>query len=279
MTTRRSEQWGPATRAHFREADQLPLNVDPAARLGAAGDVQGSGTHRAHLPVASTGHRVKVDPARRRNRMLRTNSARLALTPFLEDVQAEPDAAWYEFWRTTGDFSLLDLILVLLDHAGPSEVTVETWSAGLYDMEVLNRFISSDLITSFRLVLDVSFRNNRGNNAKDGTSYATVLEDVFGLDAIRTTRTHAKNVIIRGGDHDFAILSSANLNENKRAEWFTITNDPGMVAFSARVADELFDGIDPGWHPDRGAEQLDRIDTTGNTLGAQPMTGLGVISA
>lgn len=278
MTTRHSDDWDPSTRAHFRDAEQLPLNVDPSGRLGQAGDVQGSRTHQAVLPVGSAGHRTKVDPARRRNRMLRTNSARTALGPFLEDVTREPDASWFEFWRTTGDFSLLDLILVLLDTAGPSEVTVETWSAGLYDMEVLNRFIASDQITSFRLVLDVSFRNNRGNNATDGTSYAAVLEDVFGLDAIRTTRTHCKNVIVRGRAHDFAILSSANLNENKRAEWFTVTNDPGMVAFTSRVADELFDGIDPGWHPDRGAEQLDRIDSTGSTLGARPMTGIGVLA-
>lgn len=278
MTTRRSDQWAPSTRAHFRDAEQLPLNVQPG-RLGKAGEVQGTGTVRASNPVDSAGHRVKVDPARRRNRMLRTNSARLALGPFLDDVRREPDAVWFDLWRTTGDFSLLDLILTLLDTAGPSEVTVETWSAGLYDMEVLNRFVASDLITSFRLILDVSFRNNKGNNAKDGTSYAAVLEDVFGLDAIRTTRTHAKNVVIRGGAHDFAVLSSANLNENKRAEWFVVTNDPGTVDFASRVADELFEGIDPGWHPDRGADQLERIDSTGDTLGARPMTGLGVMGA
>ena len=277
--TRRSDQWDPATRAHFRDADQLPLNVDRAGRLGKAGDVQGSGTHRATLPVDSAGHRVKVDPARRRNRMLRTNSARLALGGFLDDVESEPDASWFEMWRTTGDFSLLDLVLVLLDAAGPSRVTVETWSAGLYDMEVLNRFIASDLITSFRLVLDVSFRNNRGNNATDGTSYAAVLEDVFGLDALRTTRAHCKNVGIRGGDPEFAVLSGANLNENKRAEWYVVTNDPGTVAFADQVGDELFAGIEPGWHPDRGAEQLGRIDSTGNTLGARPMTGVAVMTA
>lgn len=277
MTTRRSEDWSDSTRAHFRDADRLPLNVDPSARLGVAGDVQGTGSAQAVLPVGSDGYRVKVPKVRRRNRMLRTNSARIALGPFLDDVQREPDASWFDFWRTTGDFSLLDLVLVLLDTAGPSEVTVETWSAGLYDMEVLNRFVSSEQITSFRLILDVSFRNNKGNRATDGTGYAAVLEDVFGLDAIRTTRTHCKNVVVRGGAHDFAVLSSANLNENKRAEWFVVTNDPGLVAFTSRVADELFDGIDPGWHPDRGADQLERIDRTGNDLGARPMDGVGVM--
>lgn len=275
--TRRSEAWSPATRAHFRAPDQLPLNVDPVGRLGQAGDVHGTGTARAANPVDSAGHLVKINPGNRRNRMLRTNNARLALTEFLDAVDREPDAGWFEFWRTTGDFSLLDLILVLLDKAGPSAVTVETWSAGLYDMEVLNRFVASDLITSFRLVLDVSFRNNRGNNAKDGTSYAAILEDVFGLDAIRTTRTHAKNVTITGGAHDFAIWGSANLNENKRAEEFNVTNAREVVLRKRRVADELFDGIDPGWHPDRGADQLGRLDATGDTLGAQPMTGIGVM--
>lgn len=269
-------EWADGTARNFRAPAQLPLNVDPTTRLGRAGDVLGDRGHRAVSAVDSAGHRVNVPAARRRHRMLRTNNARLALEGFLDDVRAEPGGHWYEFWRTTGDFSLLDLILTLLDVAGPSDVAVETWSAGLYDMEVLNRFVSSNDIKSFRIVLDVSFKNNRGN-APDGTGYAAILEDVFGAGAIRTTRTHCKNVVVSGGAHEFVILSSANLNENKRAEWFVVSNDPGLVAFTRLVVDELFDGIDPGWHPDRGAEQLGRIDATGNTLGAEPMTDLGVL--
>lgn len=257
--------WGPDTRELFRTPDELPYLVDePGDR-----------------PSPSDGHLRKVGKRRRHHRVVRTNSARRAFQPFIDQVLEEPGEDWYYFMRSTGEFSLLDAILVLADIAGPSAVTVETWSAALYDMEVLNRFIASDMITSFRLVLDTSFRNNAGNNALNGAgqriAYATVLEDVFGPDAIRTTRTHAKAATITGPNHVFAILPSANLNQNMLAERFTITNAPEHVAWERAVVDELFDDVDPGWHPDRGAHQLQRFDTTGDTLGAAPMTGLGVI--
>lgn len=262
------DTWTDATRSIFRGPD-TPLLVDdhPADRKPPV---------EPRLP--SSGLVKAVPMRRRRNRMVRTNSARVAMAEFLEAVADEPDEQLYLFLRSTGEFSLLDTILVLLDLAGPSAVTVETWSASLYDMEVLNRFISSDLIRSFRLVLDVSFKNNAGNSTKDGLAYSSVLEDVFGLDAIRTTKTHAKAATITGGDHHFAVLPSANLNENMRAERFTITNARGHVAWEVAVVDELFDGIDPGWHPDRGADQLQRFDTTGNAVGAQPMGGLGAMT-
>lgn len=279
MTTRRSEgrrpdgldpdgvTWSDTTRELFRAPDVMPFVVDEP----------GDG------PSPSSGHVRKIAKRRRHNRVVRTNSARRAFQPFIDRVLAEPDADWYDFMRSTGEFSLLDAILVLADVAGPSAVTVETWSAALYDMEVLNRFIASDMITSFRLVLDVSFRNNKGNRANTAAgetiAYATVLEDVFGRDAIRTTRTHAKAATITGPDHAFAILPSANLNQNMLAERFTITNARDHVAWERSIVDELFDGIDPGWHPDRGANALQRFDPTGNTLGAQPMTGLGVMDA
>lgn len=227
--------------------------------------------------VTSTAAVGRLTPSpRRRHRMLRTNSARIAFEPFTEAI-GSGDAFDYEV-MTNGDFSLLDAILVLLDKAGPSDVAIATWSAGMYDMEVLNRFVSTKLIRSFRLVLDVSFRNNRGNNAKDGTSYAAVLEDVFGGDAIRTTRTHAKFVTITGGAHDFSITSTANLNENKRLEVFAVSSDPARAAFYDHVVDELFDGIAPGWHPDRGAPALERIDPTGSPLAAGMVGALGTVT-
>lgn len=257
MTPRRSDQWAPATAAHFRAPEQMPLLADvPPKASGAVG-------------------RLTPSP-RRRHRMLRTNSARLALEPFTDAVRSG-DPFDYEV-MTNGEFSLLDAILVLLDVAGPSDVAVATWSAGLYDMEVLNRFISTDLIRSFRLVLDVSFKNNKGNNAKDGTSYAAVLEDVFGPETIRTTRTHAKFVTITGGDVDFSITSTANLNENKRLEIFAMSSDPGRAAFYQRIVDELFDGVKPGWHPDRGAPPLERVDPTGTRMVLGSVSGLGKVA-
>lgn len=253
----RSDRWAESTRAHFRAPENMPLLVDvPPAASGAVG-------------------RLTPSP-RRRHRMLRTNSARLALEPFTDAI-ATGEPFDYEV-MTNGEFSLLDAVLVLLDQAGPSDVAIATWSAGLYDMEVLNRFVSTKLIRSFRLVLDVSFRNNRGNNAKDGTSYAAVLEDVFGPETIRTTRTHAKFVTITGGAHEFSITSTANLNENKRLEIFALSSAPDRAAFYERIVDELFEGIKPGWHPDRGAPALERVDPTGTHLGAGMVAAVGTVT-
>lgn len=249
--------WAPSTRAHFRAPDELPIRVDPGpAESGAVGRLTRS-------PV-------------RRHRMLRTNSARLAFSDFVEASQGGDP--WDLEVMTNGEFSLLDAILVLLDAAGPSDVAIATWSAGLYDMEVLNRFLATDLIRSFRLVLDVSFKNNRGNNAKDGTSYAAVLEDVFGPEVIRTTRTHAKFVTITGGGIDYSITSTANLNENKRLEIFAASSDPARAAFYQRLVDELFDGIKPGWHPDTGAPALERVDPTGTPLALGAMSNVGTVT-
>lgn len=215
-------------RQTVRTGDDLPLIEEPA--------------------LDDTGVRVfeKKRP-RRVNRFLRTASARRALADMRDGYD-------YEL-ATNGEFSLLDLVLVLLDRTGPADVAISTWSAGLYDVEVANRFVSTGLIKSLRLVLDVSFRNNRGSRA-----YSTLLMDIFGEDAIRTTRTHAKWVTVRGADRCYSVSSSANLNENKRLELFYLSDDPERCAWYEAMADELFEDVKPGWNPDTGAPALHRID-------------------
>lgn len=196
-------------------------------------------------------------PDVRRHRVLRTSSARQALDGFGPGMDYEVN--------TNGEFSLLDAILVLLERTGPADVAVSTWSAGLYDLEVANRFLSTGLIKSFRLVLDVSFRNNAGSKG-----YAASLLDIFGEDCIRTTRTHAKFVTITNDEHQLSISSTANLNENKRLEIFYFSDDPARAAFYLSMVDELFHEVKPGWNPDTGAPSLGRLDPTGSNI---KMTG------
>ena len=199
---------------------------------------------------------VRVLPRKRpvrRHRMLRTNSALLALEGFGPGLDYEV--------MTNGEFSLLDAILVLLERTGPADVAISTWSAGLYDVEVANRFMNTGLIRSIRFVLDVSFRNNGGSRG-----YSSLLMDMFGEECIRTTRTHAKFVTITNETHKLSISSTANLNENKRLEVFAFSDDPERAAFYERVVDELVHDVKPGWNPDSGAPALGRLDPTGTPV-------------
>lgn len=237
--TRRSEDWSPATREHFRAPADLPLTVDTPP------------------PSSAVDVRLSRTP-RRRHRVLRTNSARRALEPFLDAID-DGDPFDYEV-MTSGEFSLLDAILVLLDKAGPSDVAIVTYTAGLYDMEVLNRFVSTRLIRSLRLVLNGNFLNQKGNVRDDGTALGTILMDVFGEDAIRTTKTHMKRVLVDGGAHRFTISGSANLNENKRLEDLYVSSDPVRADWFGEFFDEAFDSVQPGWNPDRGVPALGRLD-------------------
>ena len=43
---------------------------------------------------------------------------------------------------TYGQFSLLDLIRAALEITGPADVAISTWSAGLYDVDAAERFVS-----------------------------------------------------------------------------------------------------------------------------------------
>lgn len=189
----------------------------------------------------------------RRNRVLRTASARIACAPF------EPGCDYEVF--TNGEFSLLDAVLVMLEKTGPADVAIGTWSAGLYDLEVANRFVSSGLIRSLRLVLDVSFKNNRGSKG-----YAADLMQIFGEECIRTTRTHAKFVVISNESHYITISSTANLNDNKRLEVFYFSDDKERADFYLAFVDELFHDVKPGWNPDTGAPSLNRLDPTGSEV-------------
>lgn len=196
-----------------------------------------------------------VPRVKRRHRMLRTTSARRALEPFTPGTDYEV--------MTNGEFSLLDAVLVLLERSGPADVTICTYSAGLYDAEVMNRFIDTGNILSLRLVLDVAFQKLGGSRG-----YAVTLMDVFGEECIRTTRTHAKFVTIRNAAHNFSISSTANLNENKRLEIFYFSDNPDRAAWYEDIVDEIFDGVKPGWNPNTGAPALKRLDPTGSAVRA-----------
>jgi len=144
---------------------------------------------------------------------------------------------------TYGQFSLLDLIEATLEVTGPAAVTISTWSAGFYDVDAAVRFRDNGLLTSCRFLMDSS--------AKRGQATPGDVAELFGQDSIRTSRSHAKFVLIGNGDWHVVITSSMNLNLNPRLEQFEMTDDPERYAFFMGFVESVWTDLPEGWVEDR----------------------------
>ena len=122
---------------------------------------------------------------------------------------------------TMGRFSLIDLIHCILKFTGPADVAVTTWSSGIKDAANVRWMLDTDLMRSFRLLIDHTYEGRK-------SKYVIPITDLFGLENIRTSRVHAKFVLIGNEDYRFCIRSSMNLNANGTCESFEIDEDAAM---------------------------------------------------
>ncbi|MGH6920760.1 MAG: hypothetical protein ACREJ0_24010, partial [Geminicoccaceae bacterium] len=89
------------------------------------------------------------------------------------------------------------------------------------------------LIRSLRMIVDRSFLTRQ-------PEYCATMRLVFGDDTIRTTRTHAKFLLVRNESWDLAVRTSMNLNENPRLENIEISDDRALADFLTAVVDDVF---------------------------------------
>ncbi len=175
---------------------------------------------------------------KRRARLSKVASARDTIHGFGH----ETDIA---FGLTMGQFSLLDLIEATLGITGPADVLISTWSAGFYDVERAEQFRADGRMLSCRFIMDSS--------DKRGQAKGTDVASLFGSDSIRTTRTHAKFVVVSNQDWSVVIQSSMNLNLNPRSEQFSMSDDPETAAFILSMAASLWSELPEGATYDRTA--------------------------
>lgn len=138
---------------------------------------------------------------------------------------------------TNGQFSLVDIVEHLLTQTGPADVTIATWTMGVYDAEQAYGFVRNKLIKSIRFVLDPSMFTRR-------PELAAVLVQGFGVDAFRAVNSHAKFATIRGDRLAVAVRSSMNLNRNDRLESFDVTACPDMTAFFEALVRRIWAQVD-----------------------------------
>lgn len=161
----------------------------------------------------------------RRPRLSKVTNARDALADFGRGMET--------YCLTFGQFSLMDAVEAILEKTGPADVAISTWTAGNADLSRSAEHLHNGNIRSLRFVADCSFGQRQ-------PGYLAELVRLFGAEAIRTTRTHAKFVVITNDDWQVAVRTSMNLNENPRLESIEVSDDPALAAFLLRVVDEIF---------------------------------------
>lgn len=140
------------------------------------------------------------------------------------------------FLLTAGNFSLIDVLLHLLDLTGPAEVDCATWTQGVYDQQKCAALRTDGRIKKMRWLVDPSMFARR-------PELSGKLVERFGEDSFRAVSIHAKYLVIRGEHMNIAVRSSMNMNENEKIEQLDISVCDKMAEFLTQYTDSTFAAI------------------------------------
>ena len=135
---------------------------------------------------------------------------------------------------TKGQFSLIDLIRAVLDQTGPADVIVSTWTAAGADISEAFDLLDDGRIRSIRFLVDHFFQRRK-------PQFCGQIRKLFGDEAIRVVRNHAKLVVATNEDWNVSILTSMNLNMNPRLEYALVRESPELADFNRRWIDKIFE--------------------------------------
>lgn len=176
------------------------------------------------LPTAPVPAAHRSAPRRRTIRRIGDVATAAALGPLTPDCEL--------FCLTNGEFSAIDIVSHALDHTGPADVDIATWTAADGDLRRAHAMLLRGEVRRLRMLVDPSFRARKPD-------FCRTLIDLFGPDAIRTIPLHGKFVAIRNAWR-LAIRTSMNLNPNRRIESVEISGDPALCDFLTGFVDECF---------------------------------------
>ena len=141
---------------------------------------------------------------------------------------------------TMGQWSLIDLLHSILKKTGPANVVIATWSAGIKDAHQVAWMRETGLIRNIRLLIDYSYQRRQ-------PGYAVGVEELFGKENIRCSNLHAKYMTIKNDDWKISVMTSMNLNANKKTEIFQIIDDQGLFDFLNDFTNHHEANMPPGW--------------------------------
>ena len=137
------------------------------------------------------------------------------------------------FGLTKGDFSMIDILRHVARQIGPCRIDIGTWTAASADIKQAFAMLEDKNIISMRWLVDRSFP------ARQGKYYANLL-DKFGRDSVRLARFHAKFILLENDEFSVAVRTSMNLNENKRIEFYEISEGSPISGYMRDIVDYHF---------------------------------------
>jgi len=141
---------------------------------------------------------------------------------------------------TMGQWSLIDLLHSILKKTGPANVVIATWSAGIKDAHQVAWMRETGLIRNIRLLTDYSYQRRQ-------PGYAVGVEELFGKENIRCSNLHAKFLTVSNDCWKISVMTSMNLNANKKTEIFQIIDDQGLFDFLNDFTNHHEANMPPGW--------------------------------
>ena len=142
----------------------------------------------------------------------------------------EPGASLFAITR--GQFSMIDATLACLDQAGPSDLSLWTWTIAEYEIECLERLRNDGRLRAALLVIDHGARNKNAALLRQWRS-------TFGPESVRYVVNHAKIVTIHSERFRLLLRGSMNLNYNPRFEQFDLTEGGDDFELVKRIEAEL----------------------------------------
>lgn len=137
------------------------------------------------------------------------------------------------FGLTKGDFSMIDILRHIARQIGPCRIDIGTWTAAAVDIKQAENMLNDKNILGMRWLVDRRFPARQGK-------YFCSLLDKFGKDSVRLARFHAKFILLENDEYTVAVRTSMNLNENKRIEFYEISEGSPISDYLREIVDYHF---------------------------------------
>lgn len=138
------------------------------------------------------------------------------------------------FGLTKGDFSMIDIVRHVVDEIGPCDLDIGTWTAAHADIKQAFNLLKDDRLGRVRFLVDRSFP------ARQPKYYEALLR-AFGGDSVRMARFHAKFILAENDAFSIAVRTSMNLNENKRIEFYELSEGSPISDYLRHIMDYHFE--------------------------------------